>query len=189
MRICLTSLSLCVLCALNARAGTIDFTPTEGTRTLEGVVFKQLLFHQDGQTITYEPPRGWTCTGDSSGMRLTATQTSQAQAVLQEKALPAPQIFDEATMKELQQLSLAAVPGNASNVALVAEEKNPLKIHQQETYGVTVSYSLAGQDYEANDLFVNLNDLQLRLRTVARKADFEKVLREVRGSFFSLAWQ
>lgn len=178
-----------MLCALNARAGTIDFTPTEGTRTLEGVVFKQLLFHQDGQTITYEPPRGWTCTGDSSGMRLTATQTSQAQAVLQEKALPAPQIFDEATMKELQQLSLAAVPGNASNVALVAEEKNPLKIHQQETYGVTVSYSLAGQDYEANDLFVNLNDLQLRLRTVARKADFEKVLREVRGSFFSLAWQ
>ena len=66
-----------------ALAGPIDFTPTEGSRTLEGVVFKQLRLHRDGHVITYEPPAGWKCNGDAGGMRLAPPEISQAQVTVQ----------------------------------------------------------------------------------------------------------
>ncbi len=180
---------LLIAAAETASAGPIDFTPTEGARTLEGVVFKQLRFHQDGRVVTYEPPAGWKYSGDSGGKRLTPPDISQAQATVQEVPLPTPQVFDEATTKQLQQLVLSSVPGGALNVAVLAEEKTPLRIHLQETYGVTIGYSFLGQEYVANVLFANLGETQVRFRTVARKADFEKVWRGFRGSLFTLVWE
>ena len=172
-----------------ALAAPIDFTPTEGSRTLEGVVFKQIYFHQEGKIISYEQPRGWSYSGDPGGLRLTPPDITQAQVTVQQAALPAPQVFDDATNQQLQQISLGAAPANAQNVTLLGEEKNPLQILQQPTYGVTLGYSFLGQEYEANVLFVNLGDTQVRFRTVARKKDFEQVLRAFRGSLFSLSWQ
>lgn len=187
MRIYLTTLTLSVALAVSAEAA-IDFTPTGGERTLEGVVFKQIILHQDGHVITYEQPQGWSYSGDAAGMRLTPANVSQAQVTIQQTALPGPQAFDGPTVKQLQQVALSSVPDGALNVVLLAEEKNPLQIHQQETYGVTITYNYFGQDYGLNLLFVNLGNTQVRFRMVARKADFEQVRREFRGSLFSLAW-
>jgi hypothetical protein len=172
----------------SARAG-IDFTPTAGQRVLEGIVFKQIVFHQDGHPIAYEQPNGWTYTGDAASMRLTPTNVSQAQATIEQSHLSAPQILDDATTAQLRQQALGSVPNGAQNVALVGEEKNPLRINQRETYAATVSYNFYGQDYELSVLFANLADTQLRFRTVARKADFEKVQRAFRASLFTLSWQ
>jgi hypothetical protein len=55
MRIHAAALFLALLTSVQAG---VDFTPGSGERTLEGIVFKQILFHQDGHTITYEQPRG-----------------------------------------------------------------------------------------------------------------------------------
>lgn len=167
----------------------MDFTPTNGERVLEGIVFKQLLFHQEGHTVSYEPPRGWTCTGETRSLKLTPPNVSQARATMEQAPLPAPQIFDDATTKQLQQQVLASAPEGAQNATLVSEEKNPLRINRQETYAVTIAYSFYGQDYELSVLFANLTDTQLRFRTVARKADFEQVQRAFRASLFTLAWQ
>ena len=122
-------------------------------------------------------------------MKLNPPNVSQAQATMEQSPLAAPQILDEPTLKQLQQTALASVPGGAQKVALVSEERSPLRINQQETYEVTVSYQFFGQDYELSVLFANLADTQLRFRTVARKADFEKVHREFRASLFTLSWQ
>ena len=81
------------------------------------------------------------------------------------------------------------MPSNASNVTVLEEENNPLQIHQQQTYGVTLAYNFLGQVYEANVLFANLGETQVRFRVVARKDDFDQVRRQFRGSLFSLAWQ
>lgn len=189
MRLCLTTWSLLLIGALPAAAGPIDFTPLEGTRTLEGVVFKEIHFQQDGHAIHYTAPRDWQISGDAAGLRLNPPEISQAKASVQEVPLPAPQTFDEATTKELQQLALAALPPGSTDQTLVEEEHNPLQIHQQPTYGITFGYKFLGQDFEANLLFVNLGDTQVRFRTVARKADFEKVGRAFRGSLFSLVWE
>jgi hypothetical protein len=172
----------------SAQAG-VDFTPTGGERVLEGIVFKQILFHQDGHPIAYEQPHGWTFTGDAVAMRLAPPNLSQAQATMEQAHLSAPQLLNDATTAQLRQQVLASVPNGAQNIALVAEEKNPLRINQRETYAVTVSYNFYGQDYELSVLFANLADTQLRFRTVARKADFEKVHRAFRASLFTLSWQ
>ena len=172
----------------NAIAG-IDFTPTSGERVLEGVVFKQLLFHQDGHEIAYEPPRGWTYTGDAAQLKLNPPNVSQAQATMEQSPLAAPQVLDEATVKQLQQTALASVPAGAQKVALGAEERNPLRINQQESCEVIVGYNFFGQDYQLSVLYANLPDTQVRFRTVARKADFEKVHREFRASLFTLSWR
>jgi hypothetical protein len=189
MRTCLTSIGLFLILAATSRAGTIDFTPTEGTRTLEGAVFKQVRFHQDGHVITYEPPHDWTYSGDGNSLRLSPPHTSQAQVTVQQVALGAPQAFDEATTKLLQQVAVSALPPGATDVTLVEEEANPVQIHQQPTYGVTLGYKFLGQEYEANLLFANLGDTQLRCRVVARKANFAEVRQQFRGSLFSLAWE
>jgi hypothetical protein len=172
----------------SAQAG-IDFTPASGERTLEGIVFKQLLFHQDGHTIAYEQPRGWTCTGDAAALKLTPPKVSQAQATVEQSPLSAPQGFDDATTKKLQQQVLASVPDEAHDVSVVSAEGNPLRINQHETYEVTILYNFYGEDYELSVLFANLPDTQLRFRTVARKPDFEKVQREFRASLFTLSWR
>jgi hypothetical protein len=186
MRIYLAILFLAFLSG--ARAG-VDFTPTEGERVLEGIVFRQILFHQDGHTIAYEQPRGWTFTGNAGTIKLNPPNVSQAQAVMEQSPLSAPQTLDDATTAQLRRQVLASVPNGAQNVALVAEEKNPLRINQRDTYAVTVSYNFYGQDYELSVLFANLADAQLRFRTVARKADFEQVHRAFRASLFTLSWQ
>ena len=170
-------------------AAAIDFTPTSGERVLEGVVFKQVLFHQAGHEIAYEPPRGWTYTGDATQLKLTPPNMSQAQATMEQAPLPAPQLLDEATLRQLQQAALASAPGGAQKIALVSEEKNPLRVNQQETYEVIIGYNFFGQDYQLSVLYANLPDMQLRFRSVARKADFEKVHREFRASLFTLSWK
>ena len=186
MRLYLAILLLAFLS--DARAG-IDFTPSDGQRNQEGIIFKQIVFHQDGRTITYEQPRDWTYTGSSASLKLAPPGLSQAQATIEQSPLPAPQPLDDATTAKLREQVLASVPSGAENVTLVAEEKNPVRINQQDTYAVTISYHFYGQEYGLSVLFVNLPDTQLRFRVVARKADFEKVNRTFRASLFTLSWQ
>ena len=172
----------------SAMAG-IDFTPTSGERVLEGVVFKQIIFHQEGHEIAYEPPRGWTHIGDAAQLKWNPPNVSQAQATMEQSPLAGPQVLDEPTLKQLQQTTLASVPAGAQKVALVSEEKSPLRINQQESYEAIVGYNFFGQDYQLSVLYANLPDTQVRFRTVARKADFEKVHREFRASLFTLSWR
>jgi hypothetical protein len=172
----------------NCLAGPIDFAPTSGTREIEGLVFPQVVFHQDGHPISYEPPKGWTYSGDSTEFRLTPPNTSLAQAQIGQTTLPSPQVLDEASIKQLQQVVIGSLPGEAKNVQLVAQEPNPIRIDKQPSCEVLVSYSYFGQDYLASVTFANLGDLQLRFRIVARKTEFEALHRAFRASLFSLHW-
>jgi hypothetical protein len=167
----------------------IDFTPTTGERTLEGIVFKQLIFHEDGRPITYELPRGWTYSGDVNRIRFSAPGFPQAQAEIQQAAAPKEQNFDEPAAKALQEEVLASVPKGSQNVVMIGEEKSPIAINGRPTYGVTVAYNLFGQDFALSVLFANLPNTQLRFRVIARKQDFPKVHTLFRGSLVSLQWK
>jgi hypothetical protein len=188
MRILLTVV-LASIAVLPCVGGPIDFTPTTGHRELEHVVFPQIIFHQDGHAITYEQPRNWTFTGDAAQLTLTPPGVSQAQATIEQVALPRPQIFDEATATALRQVVLGSIPRDAQDAVVVTEEQSPVQINQQVSYAITAGYSYFGQDYEISILFANLGDTQLRARLVARKADFDALQRAFRGSLFSLHWE
>ena len=169
-------------------AGPIDFTPTNGQRVLEKLVFPQLVFHQDGRPITYEQPRNWNFTAGAAQLKLTP-DIAQAQASIEQIPLAGPQVFDEATVAALRLVVLGSIPGGARDSKIVAEEQNPVPINRQPSYAITADYHFFDQDYSISMLFANLGDTQLRARLVARKADFEKLQRAFRGSLFSLHWE
>lgn len=167
---------------------SIDFTPGHGERVLEGIKFTELYFHENGRKISYEQPRGWSYTGDSSRIRFIPPNVQQAFGEMAQAPLSAPQNFDEPTIKALQERALQAVPADSQDVTLVSAEKNPLMINQHETFEVTVAYQLYGERYHRSMLFMNLSDTQLTFALVARKSDFDKLHSAFRGSLCSLQW-
>ena len=171
------------------RAGAaIDFTPITGERVLEGVVFKQLIFHENGRAITYEQPRGWTYSGDTNHIRFNLPDIGQAQAEMVQSPLLGPQTFNDATAKLLQNQVLASIPPGSQNATVISEEQNPVSINRQQTYAVIIGYSLSGQEYRLSVIFLNLPNTQVQFRVIARKQDFEEVNRLFRASLFSLQW-
>jgi hypothetical protein len=171
--------------AFSTAGAAIDFTPIPGERNQEGIVFKQLIFRENDRKITYEQPGGWNFTGDSKALRLTPANVAQSQADIEQSPLRAPQPMDEAALREQ---ALKSLPQGSQQITVAAEEQNPLRINRHDTYGVTITYVLRGEEYTTNILFANLEDTQLRFRFVARKRDFEPLFRAFRGSLFTLQW-
>lgn len=156
---------------------------------LEGVVFKQLRFHEDGRVIAYEQPRGWTYSGDASRIRFMPSGTIQAQAEILQSPLPEPQNIDEAVTKHLKDQVIASLPTGSQSPVLIGEEKNPLSINGRQSYAVTVAYLLFAQEYQMSVTFLNLPKTQLQFRVIARKQDFETVHRLFRASLYTLEWR
>jgi hypothetical protein len=177
-----------VIATLSPVFAGIDFTPGLGERVLEGIKFIEIYFHENGRTISYEQPRGWTHTGDASRIRFVPPDVPQAFGEMAQAPLTAPQNFDEATMKLLQDRVLRSLPTDSDDVVLVGAEKNPLMINQHETFEVTVAYQLYGEQYHQSVLFMNLSDTQLTFSFISRKTDFNKLHQEFRGSLCSLQW-
>ena len=169
-------------------AGAIDFTPSFTEREIDGVVFKQLSFQENGHRITYERPLGWSCTGSAAGLRLSPPDVKGVLGTIEQSPLPAPQPLDEATLKLLQLRALSSLPPGSEGATVVTEEQNPIRIKGRDTYGVTIDFVQQGQAFRTNILFANLEDTQLRFQVVAKKADFEKSFRAFRGSLYTLLW-
>ena len=180
----LLSVSLCSI----SNAG-IDFKGGTDERVLEGIKFEQLVFRDNGRKVTYEQPRGWTYVVDTGRVRFTPPGVSQAQAEIDQVPLAKPIVFDEAAAKKLQEQLLAGLPPGSQNAKVEIEEACPLKKNDYETYGVTISYRLYGQDFLTNVLYLGLPETLVRFRVTARKADFDKIHRAFRGSVFSWQWR
>lgn len=179
----------CVLAAVHLTASAaIEFSAHEQERALEGVKFKLLFFKHNGKTIWYQPPRGWSVAGDSGGVKMTPPGLAQAQGEIAQSPLPAPQPFDAEMLKALQQKALASLPAGSEKVAVISEEKSPIRVNGNDTYALTLSYQAFGQEFMTSVLYLNLPDTQVCFRATARKQDFEKVHGAVRGSLISWQW-
>ena len=164
--------------------GAIDLTPTTGERVLEGIVFKQLIFHEDGRRITYEPPRGWSYSGDASRIRFIPPDIAQAQGEIQQTPLSEPQNLDDARIKALRAEVLASVPKESQQSVVVAEEKNVVAINGSESYEITVAYNLFAQECRLSALFVNLPKTQLQFRSLREKTLSRKCIDFFAAVFF-----
>lgn len=168
--------------------GLIDFNATTGQRELEGIVFPELIFHQDGRPVSYEPPRGWTYSASPNQFVLLPPNVSQARGTFSQAQLDAPQGFDETLLPQLRQFVLVSVPPDAQEAKILSEEPNPLKVHGEATYEIIASYKLFGQQRQVGVVFANIGNLQLRFRFSALKEDFPTLYRVFRGSLFTLHW-
>ena len=175
--------------SISAARASIDFTPTAGERELDGIKFPQLIFHDKGRRVSYEQPRGWTYSGDSSHIRFIPPDASLAVGEISQVQIPAPQNFDDdATKTWLLNQVLTGLPSESREAKLVSIEKNPLTIAGQDTLEITVTYELRGENYQQSVLFIHLPDVQLNFRFISRKRDFPKLHQTFRGSLCSLQW-
>lgn len=188
MKISPISFFIFVACAISAQA-SIDLTPVPSERVLAGIKFPKLNFREDGRLITYEPPRNWRYTGGGQRLRLTPPELAQAHGEIDQIPLREPQEFNEETLKAIRENTLAALPQGNQHPEIVSEAVNAFAVNGHGTYELTVSYEAYGEKFMTAVVYVNMPTTQLRFRTVARAADFEKVHEAFRISIFSWQWR
>lgn len=180
---------LALLCASvgSASAGVeLNSKVTESTSPL-GFKSQHFTFSYNGRPITYEAPRGWSPSGGGAAIKFTPPEAIQAQADITQSPLPAPQAFDEPTIKSLREKALATLPPESQQVEIISETPNLVILSGNQSYSFIISYQAFGQHFMTGLIYVHYPDTQLRFRTVARKADFEKIHEAFRASLF--AWQ
>ncbi len=173
--------------SISARAD-MQFAPRESEYTVEGMKFKQLAFPDgSGKEITYQQPPGWTYFGSVAKLTLRPSNSAQAEGMITRVALSQSVAFDEANAKELVGRALSAVPPDSTDVTLVSQEMNPVKIGGKETFLVLVSYVSYGVQYERSMMFMNRGNEQIIFQFVSRASDFKDLQRAFLASQFT--WQ
>jgi hypothetical protein len=165
----------------------LDLTPKLSRYELDGVQFKQLAFSDGSKIITYALPRGWDYSGSAAQLTLRPPGKSQAEATIKKVALAQPASFDEGAVKKLVQEAIASVPPGSTDIQIVSQEKNPLRIERKETFLVTLSYNLYGAAYNRSILFLNRGMERIQFLLSCRRADF----RELQATFLDSqhSWQ
>lgn len=183
----LTVAILALSFAISAHAD-IQFAPRESEYTVEGMKFKQLAFSDgSGKEITYQQPPGWIYSGTGAKLTLHPSNSAQAEGTITKAALSQSVAFDESNTKELVKRALSAVPADSSNVTLVSQEMNPVKIGGKETFLVIVSYIFYGAQCERSMMFMNRGNEQIIFQFVSRASDFKDLQRAFLASQFT--WQ
>jgi hypothetical protein len=164
----------------------LDLTPTPTEYVAEGITFQRLIFKQTDKTsVSYEPPRGWTCRGGGDQLQLVPGEATRAQASIQALPLATPQGLDEKSEALLREQFLNSLPPGSQLIKLLKEERNPVVLDNKLSYAVAVSYQVIGETFVRSTLFINLTDTQLRFTINARQSDFEKLHQDFRRSIFS----
>lgn len=165
----------------------LQLTPTLGNYDLDGVKMQQLLFPDGDKRVMYTPPRGWEFSGGGGKLSLRPPHGSNAEAEIRVAKLTEPQVFDEASMKQLTDEVVASLPDKASHVTIVSQQKNPLMIERKETFLVEINYESFGDSYARSVLFVNRKSEQVRCQLTCRRAAFPQLQKAFQGSQYS--WQ
>ncbi len=178
------ALLLVLLSSGAARAG-IDLTPRPSVYLAEGVKMPNLSFTDGKNEIAYTPPPDWKCEGDSSRLLLLPRNRVQAEASIEKTPPPITAVFDEAGAKKLTDTVVASLPRGSRKVAVLSQEKNPLRINGKETYEVVVSSVFFGQAVTTSAVFCTRGKEQLVFRLFCHSADFPELARAFRRSLYS----
>jgi hypothetical protein len=167
--------------------GELQFTPKVVEYKGDGATLKHLEFSDAGKTVTYQSPRGWEFSGNSTQLTLRPPNKTQVEANITRVSLSQPGSFDDESLKKLVSDALALVPKGSENISVVSQEKNPLLIRGKETFLITLSYTFFGQKYGRSILFLNRGNEQIRSQLTCHQADFD----ELHRLFFrsQLTWQ
>jgi hypothetical protein len=154
---------------------------------LDGVKLRQLVFSDGGKTVSYGPPRGWQFFGEEDRLRLLPPAGQPGEAVVNRTKLVQPQTFDQATMKRLTDSVTAGLPGGATHVTVVSQEKNPILIEGKETYLVVINFELYGTPQARSVMFLNRESEQIQFQLTCPKSKFAELQKQFFGSQFT--WQ
>ncbi len=174
-----------LILVVSARAD-LNLSPKLADFEGDGAKFHHLVFSDgSGEEITYQQPDGWQYSGDESKLTLYPQKKTQATGTITKVILRQPAIFDEQSRKKLTEEALGGVPGGSTNITLVSQEMNPVKIGGKETFLVIVSYIFYGEQYARSMMFLNRGSEQIRFQLASRAADFEDLQRAFLASHFT----
>jgi hypothetical protein len=178
-----------VLISAAAKAYAIaDLTPTVAEYKAEGITYRQLIFKDGQQDVSYDLPPRWSYRFDGGRILLTPTDVAFAEASIEAVPLPKPQPFDRATTEKLNQQVLTTLPPNSEAIAITKSEQNPVLLNSNLSYEIAVSYKTMGNVFQRSVLFVNAPGTQLIFRLSARKSDFDRLYSIFRASVFTWQW-
>ncbi len=169
------TLILCGAFFIAAAHAELLLTPKVAEYKADGATLKHLEFSDGGKTVTYQSPRGWDYSGNSTQLTLRPPNKAQAEATITRVPLSQPGNFDEESLKKLVSEAVALVPKGSENISVVSQEKNPLLIERKETFLITLSYTFYGQKYGRSILFLNRGNEQIRSQLTCHEADFKEL--------------
>ena len=187
MRAAIALLIVTLVCAISAvtAPAELQLIPRVADYDMDGVKMSRLVFSEGGgPEVTYTPPKGWVCSGATAKLTMQPKDKPQAEATITRTPLPNPTTFDEETLKKLTNDAIASIPPGSTDVQLLSSEKNHLTIGQKETFLVTMSYKLYGENYGRSLLFLNRGKEQFRFQLVSRLDDFNELEQAFLGSQF-----
>ncbi len=182
--IALLGLFLFGACA-EARAD-LDLTPTDGVRMMELSKREIIIFHDGAKQITYQPPRGWTCTGSHNSAAFNIPDHPQARAFIQSAAQLRIPAFDDKAQKLFEaNPALLQLPKGAKNVKITGVTINPFVIDSHPTLEVQMTYSFYGQSCARSILLVNRNNAEVSCLLDCLAPDFDELHKQFRASLFT----
>jgi len=165
----------------------VDFSPHSEGYTLDGMQMKRTFFMQGDKRIGYDVPNGWGVNGAGSKLILTPPKAAQAQATIECIPLSAPEIYNEAHVKDLAEQAAAFIPAKAEKVTPVLTRLNDFRVEKHDVLEIVTAYSFYGQAFRIGVIYVNYGDNQLRCKIITHAADFDDLYAAFRGSLFSWA--
>jgi len=175
------------LALMMTATAAVDLTPSVYQQELDGTKVSDLMFRDGQQKILYRCPAGWSFSGGGSQLSL---YTSFPLTTVEIRRLDVAEAvtFDGERLDAMKSAVLGMVPREAADVNVEFEQKNPLMINRNETFEVQLAYRCNGCAYRMNVLFLNLGRSQISFKVLARRDDFDKVMRPFRASLFSWQW-
>ena len=168
----------------SARA-ELQLTPRVDEFELDGAKLKQLAFPDGDRKVTYQSPRGWDYSGSATQLTLRPPKKAQASATITRIPLSETGAFDDQSLKKLVAEATALAPKGSTNVTVVSQEKNPLRINRKETFLVILSYDFYGENYSRSILFLNRDKEQIRFQLTSRQSDFNELQKAFLSSQYS----
>jgi hypothetical protein len=166
--------------------GQIDLTPTASIRKLDGAEFAEVLFRDGARQISYDPPTGWTYNGNSTRLDL-RPPNNDGQASVTVSSLPTSAISKEDRNNQLRDAVRKFIPPGAELVQFAPEEM-PLQIDGRDTVEENVTYTIGGQRYHLNVVFLDVDNTRLAFRLQGLESSFDEVKKVFRRSLFSWQW-
>jgi hypothetical protein len=172
---------------LSAARADLDLTPSTEIHMMERVPMTKIVFHDGAKEITYQPPRGWTCTGSHNSAALSIPEHSQARAVIQSAARVRIPAFDDKAQKLFEATpALLQLPKGAKDLKITEVDINPLIVDSHPTLEVQMTYSFFGQSCAKSILLVNRNGTEVSFTLDTLASDFTMLHSLFRGSIYSM---
>jgi hypothetical protein len=176
------------LVGLASADADLSLQPRQSEYALEGIKLKQLAFSDGGsKEVTYQQPPGWDYSGSSDRLTLHPAGKSQAEATISRVTLPDSGKLGEGDPGKLVAEAIASAPKDSTQVKIISQGQNSLKISGKQSFQVVMAYTLQGQTFNRSILFLNRDHEQLRFQLTARERDFKDLERSFEGSLCT--WQ